>query len=102
MRQEKLLKVIRTHHVTEKTMRDQANNVYTFLVLPSATKHEIAGAVELVYGVKVDSIRTLNYKPETKKNARGHVGKTSSYKKALVKLSEGSSIDPQASIIKGA
>ena len=102
MRQERLLKIIRTHHVTEKTMNNQANNTYTFIVLPTATKREIAQAIELVYQVKVTSVRTLNYKPEQKRNAKGYTSSTQAFKKELVKLAEGSPIDPQASIIKGA
>ena len=101
MREEKLLKILKSHHVTEKTMRDQMHNTYTFLVLPSATKKEIAQAVALVYKVDVQSVRTLNYKPELKRNARGHIGKSSAYKKALVQLSEGHTIDANVSILQG-
>ena len=100
-REEKLLKILQSHHVTEKTMRDQGNNTFTFRVLPSATKHTVASAVEMVYKVKVAGVRILNYKPIRKRNMRGQVGTVSAYKKAMVKLADGQTIDPNASILDG-
>lgn len=74
--------------VTEKgTHLSNATNAYTFAVNPLATKTDIKRAVEELWGVKVDKVRTQNRKgkPRRNKMAKGH---TSDWKKAIVKLDE--------------
>ncbi|MBT8220818.1 MAG: 50S ribosomal protein L23 [Bacteroidia bacterium] len=71
-------------------------NQYTFMVAKTANKVEIRKAVEAMYGVSVDSVRTLRTpgKLKTRNTKSGMVkGKVSSYKKAIVKLLEGEEID---------
>ena len=52
--------VLIRRHVTEKTTRLlEENNTLTFIVNRRATKHDIKRAVEALYGVKVESVRTL-------------------------------------------
>ena len=72
--------------VTEKTMNIMAENKYTFLVNPDATKSQIKEAVEKLFdGVKVEQVNTMNLDGKTRR--RGNVyGKTAQKKKAIVKL----------------
>jgi large subunit ribosomal protein L23 len=79
--------------ITEKTSTiGKGGRVVTVLVDPRATKNEVKGAIERVFSVKVESIRTLTAKGKTKRTARG-VGKLAGSKRAYVKLAEGSKID---------
>jgi len=71
--------------ITEKTMSQMANRQYTFIVHPDANKSMIKRAVEEVFGVKVEDVKTQNYDGKTKRVGM-NVGKTASYKKAIVKL----------------
>jgi len=87
--------IIREAIFTERsTSVAETENVYTFRVHPSANKLEIKKAIEKAFKVKVDSIRTINVRPKRKMDRyRGIMGKTRSYKKAMVKLAEGHSIE---------
>ena len=83
--------------VTEK-MTDQADrfNRYGFVVARNATKPQIKKAVEGLYNVTVDSVNTMVYggKMKSRYTKSGVItGKTASYKKAVVTLVEGDSID---------
>lgn len=78
--------------VTEKSMVNRELNVYTFKVSKDATKTEIKWAVEKAFGVTVDKVRTLNTKSKRRRVGR-YAGKTKTYKKAIVTLKEGSSIE---------
>ncbi len=79
--------------ITEKSMlaKDTANTV-TFEVHPKANKSEIKKAVEQLFGVKVLSVNTLNVKGKTKR-FRFVRGKKKDWKKAMVKLKPGETID---------
>ena len=83
--------------ITEKATNDsELNNCYTFQVAKSANKVEIKKAVESVYGVSVNKVRTLNYGPtrKTKYTKTGiQNGKTNANKKAVVDVAEGDTID---------
>ena len=78
--------------ITEKSMVERQNNVYTFKVAKSATKDEIKFAVEEAFKVSVKKVNTLNTKAKRRRVGR-YAGKTKTYKKAIVTLAEGSSID---------
>jgi large subunit ribosomal protein L23 len=83
--------------VTEK-MTDQAErfNRYGFVVDRRATKPQIKKAVENLYNVSVDKVNTMVYGGKVKSRyTKGGIitGKTASYKKAIVTLAEGDSID---------
>ena len=85
--------IIKAPIITEKTMNlKEENNTITFSVDPRANKTEIKTAIEKVFNVKVDSVNTIVQKPRKKRVGR-YVGKTAKVKKAIVKLSEGSSIE---------
>ncbi len=78
--------------VTEKTARlEAAGNVFTFQVGTSANKLQIKDAVERLFGVKVDVVRTVNVRGKTKRHGR-HTGRRSDWKKAYVTLVEGDNI----------
>lgn len=71
--------------ITEKTMANMANRQYTFMVHPEANKSMVKKAVEEVFGVKVEDVKTLNYDGKVKR-VGVHVGRKADYKKAIVKL----------------
>ena len=71
--------------VTEQSMAAMAENKYTFVVSKNANKTEIKKAVEAVFGVNVEKVNTLNYDGKVKRMGRS-VGRTASFKKAVVKL----------------
>jgi large subunit ribosomal protein L23 len=78
--------------VTEKSTVGIENNQVTFKVALDATKPEIKEAVEQVFGVKVNAVNTLRQQGKIKR-FRGVVGKRPDYKKAIVTLAEGETID---------
>ena len=72
--------------ITEASMDGMADRKYTFKVLKSATKPEIANAVETMFkGVKVAEVNTINMKSKPKRLGV-HAGRTATWKKAIVTL----------------
>ena len=86
-------KVIKQAVVSEKgtLLRDNENR-YVFKVAPAANKIEIKKVVETAFNVKVLDVRTINVKGKKKRLGRFE-GRRSSWKKAIVRLKEGDSID---------
>ncbi len=78
--------------ITEKSMAARNMNVYTFKVVKDATKEEIKNAVEKAFDVKVKSVNTLNTKSKKRRVGR-YSGRTKTFKKAMVTLADGSSIE---------
>ena len=78
--------------VTEKSTMASENNQVVFRVADKATKPEIRAAVEALFKVKVKSVNTLVRKGKLKR-FRGITGRQRSFKKAIVTLEEGHSID---------
>ena len=78
--------------ITEKTASLANENKYAFKVSPKANKTEIKQAIESIFKVKVMSITTSNSHPK-KKRVGKYTGMTNKYKKAIVKLAEGNSIN---------
>lgn len=74
---------------SEKAQNSATSGFYTFKVAKYANKFQIKSAVEVQFGVKVEGVKTQNYKPETKRRGK-FIGKTKAFKKAIVKLKEGS------------
>lgn len=91
------MSIIKKPIITEKmTNQSEEYNRYAFVVDRKVNKIEIKKAVEEMYDVTVDSVRTMLC--IGKKRVRGTksgmiVGKTSTYKKAIVTLADGDSID---------
>lgn len=83
--------------ITEKaTDQSELKNCFSFVVRKTANKIEIKEAVESIYGVAVNKVRTMTYpvKRKTKFTKKGLVtGKVGAYKKAVVQLAEGDNID---------
>ncbi|MBQ5471555.1 MAG: 50S ribosomal protein L23 [Treponema sp.] len=77
--------------VTEKANALREQNKYVFIVQPTATKTEIKEAVAKLFNVKVVSCTTMNVMGKQKR-LRGKPGFTSSYKKAIVRLAAGETI----------
>ena len=75
--------------ITEKSMANRQNNVYTFKVVKDATKTDIKKAVEEAFKVSVKSVNTLNTKSKRRRVGR-YSGRTKTYKKAIVTLESGS------------
>ncbi len=83
--------------ITEKmTAKAEKLNQYGFIVDKRANKIQIKGEVEDLYGVEVLSVNTMNYSGKRKsRNTKSGVisGKTNAFKKAVVTIAEGESID---------
>lgn len=72
--------------ISEKAYGLIEENTYTFVVHPDANKTQIKIAVEKVFGVKVDSVNTLNRQGKRKRTRAGY-GQRKSTKRAIVTLS---------------
>lgn len=101
--------VIKHQHITEKTrmlqeLKNSESNPslrrckapkYVFIVDRDANKREIALAIEEIYSenkIKVVGVNTVNVKGKERR-VRGRLGKTAAFKKAIVTLEEGDSLD---------
>lgn len=78
--------------ITEHSYDVMENNVYTFEVAKDANKIEVKRAIEAIFGVTVKKVNTLNVKPKPKR-VRFKKGYTRTWKKAMVTLSEGDTIE---------
>ena len=79
--------------ITEKTSAAyQDRGEYTFQVHPDATKPQIRLAIEQLFGVKVTGVWTSNQRGKTKRMGKT-VGRRPNWKKAIVKLREGDTIE---------
>ena len=79
-------------HITEKATMGSEHGQVTFKVAKDATKPEIKEAVEALFDVKVKAVNTLIQKGKTKR-FKGIMGKRSDFKKAIVTLEDGQTID---------
>ncbi len=78
--------------ITEKTSNLMQDNKYTFIVALKANKVEIRQAVEKIFKVKVLDVNTIRVMGKMKRMGRTQ-GKRPDYKKAIVKLAPGESIE---------
>ncbi|KGO84235.1 MULTISPECIES: 50S ribosomal protein L23 [Flavobacterium] len=83
--------------ITEKITKDgELFNRFGFVVNKKANKIQIKNAVEAAYGVTVVNVNTMNYRADrtVKYTKSGLIsGKTAAYKKAVVQVQEGETID---------
>jgi large subunit ribosomal protein L23 len=83
--------------ITEKiTKQSEISNRFGFVVDKKANKIQIKNAVEAAYGVTIVAINTMNVRPDrtTKYTKSGLIsGKTNAYKKAIVQVQDGETID---------
>lgn len=79
--------------VTEKSaLVGNSGNTVVFRVSKKASKEEIKVAVERIFGKSVSTVRTANYVGKPKRRLK-EMGRTSSYKKAIVTLQAGQTIE---------
>ena len=85
--------------VTEKTTDQMESSAYTFIVADDANKIEIGKAVERLWDVRVEDVRTMRYAGKVKRAFLGRMarnyekGRRPSFKKAVVQLAEGDYIE---------
>ncbi len=89
---ERMYQTILSPLVTEKATLNSERGQVTFKVAIDATKPQIKAAVEGLFGVKVLAVNTILVKGKAKM-FRGRPGQRSDWKKAMVRLAEGQSID---------
>ena len=89
---ERMYQTILSPIVTEKATALTERSQVVFKVALEATKPEIKAAVEGLFNVKVLAVNTMGVKGKTKR-FRGRPGRRSDWKKAMVRLAEGQSID---------
>jgi large subunit ribosomal protein L23 len=88
-----LHEIIRRPLVTEKSnLAREEQNVVTLAVDPRANKHEIRRAVETLFQVKVMDVRTMRMPRKTRRVGKT-MGRKAEWKKAIVRLAEGQSIE---------
>lgn len=90
------MSILKRPLITEKIANLNEKGVYSFIVDLKANKIEIKKAVQQLYGVKVETVRTIRVggKPKTRYSKGGVLsGTTSTYKKAIIQLAEGEVID---------
>lgn len=93
MNQERVFKVLVGPHISEKaSVLADGKSQFVFKVAVDATKLEIKKAVESLFSVKVDEVRTVNVQGKIKRTARG-LGKRNDWKKAYVSLQAGQDLD---------
>lgn len=89
--------VVLAPHITEKATLLSEHNAVVFKVAEKATKPEIKAAVEALFSVKVIGVNTLNQKGKVKR-WKGKPYRRSDFKKAVVTLAPGQSIDVTSGI----
>jgi large subunit ribosomal protein L23 len=89
-----LTQIIKKPVITEKTIKAMQDGCYVFVVDKRANKHQIKEAVEKIFEVKVEGVRTIKIKGKKRRvgRLRGEVS-LPSFKKAVVKLKKGQKID---------
>lgn len=91
-----MIEIIKRPLLTEKAMKNNATGIYAFEVTSNANKIEIKKAIESLFEVEVESVRTLRIKGKNKirQTRRGIMrGRTPNRKKAYITLKKGQTID---------
>ncbi len=92
-----MYEIISQPHITEKATLGSEHGQVTFRVPRSATKPKIKLAVETLFGVKVKGVNTLVQKGKNKR-FKGVLGRRADFKKAVITLEEGETIDVGAGV----
>lgn len=95
------MKVTHPYHVIkspvlteESTIQSESHNKYVFKVHPKANKRQIRDAIEQQFNVHVLAVNTMNYAgKKSARRAQGVIGRRASWKKAVVTVREGDTID---------
>lgn len=89
-----IYQVIKNVRLSEKaTLLQETNNEFTLEVDRKANKLEIKKAVEQLFGKTVIGVRTANYDGKARRKRRADAGRTNHWKKAIVRLKEGETLD---------
>ena len=89
-----IYQVIKNVRLSEKaSLLQERNNEVVFEVDPAANNLEIKQAVETIFDKKVVAVRTANYDGKLRRKRRADQGRTARYKKAVVRLADGQSLD---------
>ncbi len=83
--------IIRLPHITEKAaiLKDELDGrMVVFKVRPEATKHQVKAAVQGIFDVQVESVRTANFRGKVKRMGK-YRGRRAAWKKAYVTLKPG-------------
>jgi large subunit ribosomal protein L23 len=89
-----IYQVIKAVRLSEKaSMLQEQNNEVVLEVDRSANKLEIKQAVEIIFDKKVVKVRTANYDGKLRRKRRKDQGRTPQFKKAVVRLAEGETLD---------
>jgi large subunit ribosomal protein L23 len=89
-----LYRIIRNVHLSEKaTFLQEKNNEVVLEVDRRANKLEIKRAVEQLFQKKVEAVRTINCRGKARRQRRADAGTTAQWKKAIVRLKEGQSLE---------
>jgi large subunit ribosomal protein L23 len=89
--------VVLSPHITEKSTMLSENNAVVFKVASGASKPEIKAAIEALFNVSVTGVNTIVTKGKSKR-WKGKPYQRSDFKKAIVTLAEGQSIDVTSGI----
>lgn len=79
--------------LTEKSLKVAKDGKFSFWVIKSLTKNQIREQIEETFGVHVTSIKTINFKKETKRNFKRQLVTKGARKKAIVTLAKDEKID---------
>ena len=97
MNEEKAFKIIQRPMMTEKSTNLNQYNQYSFVVSRASNSFEIKKAIEKIFKVKVTKVNTSNMRGKLK-SFKGNLGYKKNYKKAIVTLAEGNTIDSSLEI----
>jgi large subunit ribosomal protein L23 len=89
--------VVLSPHITEKSTMLSENNAVVFKVAPGASKPEIKAAIEALFNVNVTGVNTMVTEGKSKR-WKGKPYQRSDFKKAIITLAEGQSIDVTSGI----
>lgn len=81
--------------LSEKSWLQQDERQYTFRVHPKANKVQIRQAIEAIFNVEVEDVRTMNMRGKPRRTRYYQEGRQSSWKKAVIQLAPGNRIDLQ-------
>ncbi|QCI19036.1 50S ribosomal protein L23 [Buchnera aphidicola] len=91
--EERLLKILLSPHISEKSsILTEKYNTVVLKVLKDSTKHEIKYAVEKLFNIRVDSVKTVRIKGKNKRQSNRIIFR-SDWKKAYVKVKKGQNLD---------
>ena len=93
----RILSIIKSPIMTEKSTNLNQFNKYSFIVSKDSNTYEIKKAIESIFKVKVSKINTLVIRGKLK-SFKGNIGYKKDFKKAIVTLTEGNTIDSSLEI----